>query len=163
MTKAAFFEKYLDPRWQEKKGVILRRDKFTCLSCEDKNKTLHVHHVFYVKGRMPWDYPDWSLSTLCKDCHKEAEDQKVEDRGDESRITEIECIFDHFMGGSCKSDELGLWEVVCLIHTARIHLPSKTVLAAIMDGVLRVLPEEHQRRAVIPNGFKPEWMKEAVK
>jgi len=30
---------------------------------------LHVHHLYYVKGRDPWEYPDFALVPLCDDCH----------------------------------------------------------------------------------------------
>lgn len=30
---------------------------------------LHVHHHYYVKGRLPWEYPDLALITLCHECH----------------------------------------------------------------------------------------------
>jgi hypothetical protein len=31
---------------------------------------LHVHHTFYQDGKLPWDYPDNSLQTLCWMCHE---------------------------------------------------------------------------------------------
>jgi 5-methylcytosine-specific restriction endonuclease McrA len=65
---------YLDllkhPAWQKKRLVILQRDNFTCCVCESNTKTLHVHHTFYAKGMMPWEYPDKTLLTVCEDCHK---------------------------------------------------------------------------------------------
>ena len=64
-------EKLLDPRWQKKKSEILQRDDFTCQEkrCGRKDKTLHVHHVDYVPGMEPWEYPSDMLITLCEDCH----------------------------------------------------------------------------------------------
>lgn len=32
---------------------------------------LHVHHNYYQKGRLPWEYPDEALITLCWYCHEE--------------------------------------------------------------------------------------------
>lgn len=61
-----------DPRWQKRRLEIFHRDNFTCADCDDSKKTLHVHHLYYVKDRAPWDYPDWALETLCEDCHKQA-------------------------------------------------------------------------------------------
>lgn len=29
-----------------------------------------MHHSYYVAGRDPWQYPDWSLRTLCDICHE---------------------------------------------------------------------------------------------
>ncbi len=30
---------------------------------------LHVHHLYYVKSKHPWEYADEALITLCNDCH----------------------------------------------------------------------------------------------
>lgn len=30
---------------------------------------LEVHHTYYIKGALPWEYPESSLQTLCSDCH----------------------------------------------------------------------------------------------
>lgn len=60
----------LDPRWQRKRLEILSRDEFQCRHCGAKEKTLHVHHSYYRKGRAPWEYEDSSLVTLCDDCHQ---------------------------------------------------------------------------------------------
>ena len=35
----------------------------------DKPYFLHVHHKFYVYNKLPWEYPDTSLMTLCNWCH----------------------------------------------------------------------------------------------
>ena len=37
----------------------------------DKNIYLHVHHKLYVLGRLPWDYTNEELTTLCNWCHWE--------------------------------------------------------------------------------------------
>jgi hypothetical protein len=66
-----YSEQLLDPRWQKMRLHILERDSFTCVSCASGEKTLHVHHTFYEKGKAPWEYPAESLLTLCDDCHKE--------------------------------------------------------------------------------------------
>jgi Mg2+ and Co2+ transporter CorA len=65
-----YAEKLKDPRWQKKRLEIMSRDKFTCRSCGDSSKTLNVHHCYYTKGAMPWDYPDSALVTYCERCHK---------------------------------------------------------------------------------------------
>ena len=59
-----------DPRWQRKRLEILQRDGWACTHCEAKDKTLHVDHAYYEKGKKPWEYPDKSLWTLCEDCHE---------------------------------------------------------------------------------------------
>lgn len=34
-------------------------------------KGLHIHHRYYQDGKLPWEYPDEALQTLCWHCHKE--------------------------------------------------------------------------------------------
>jgi hypothetical protein len=65
----SYWEKLKDPRWQKMRLEVLQRDEFTCVRCGAKDKTLHVHHGYYEKGKDPWDYYDWTLYTLCEDCH----------------------------------------------------------------------------------------------
>lgn len=67
-------ELLLDPRWQRRRCEVLMRDDFTCQECWTTNKTLCVHHNYYDKDLMPWDYrvdDEWphALETLCVDCH----------------------------------------------------------------------------------------------
>ena len=64
-----------DPRWKTKRVEILVRDMHSCTICQSQD-TLQVHHRQYHflvkenKFRMPWDYPDHLLITLCESCHK---------------------------------------------------------------------------------------------
>lgn len=79
--KETYSEKLKDPRWQKKRLEIFKRDDFACLKCESKDKTLHIHHLFYFEEIEPWDYPEEFLLTLCEDCHIEVgESQKYEFR-----------------------------------------------------------------------------------
>lgn len=59
-----------DPRWQKKRLEILQRDSWQCQNCDEKDKTLHIHHCYYEHGKMPWEYKSSSLLTLCEECHK---------------------------------------------------------------------------------------------
>ena len=45
------------------------RDKWTCKVCGRDTETLAVHHLVYIKGREPWDYPDKAFITVCENCH----------------------------------------------------------------------------------------------
>jgi 5-methylcytosine-specific restriction endonuclease McrA len=38
---------------------------------------LHIHHRYYVAGKMPWEYPDEALVTLCWLCHEEIHQHRV--------------------------------------------------------------------------------------
>lgn len=60
-----------NPLWQRKRLEILGRDNFVCQSCGVTNRTLHVHHCYYERGKMPWEYPPEALITLCEICHEE--------------------------------------------------------------------------------------------
>lgn len=64
-----FFELYRHPLWQEKRLRIMERDGFKCEECGSAEKTLNVHHKYYVKNAKPWEYPDTAFRTLCEDCH----------------------------------------------------------------------------------------------
>lgn len=48
----------------------MERDEFKCLDCGDSDNTLNVHHLYYVKDRILWDYPNHAMVTLCEPCHK---------------------------------------------------------------------------------------------
>ena len=34
-------------------------------------RDMHVHHTYYQKGLLPWEYPNQSLQSLCWSCHAE--------------------------------------------------------------------------------------------
>lgn len=65
----------LHPDWKAKRKVILRRDMYRCVHCHS-DKGLQVHHRQYHfmisvhKFRLPWDYPNHLLITLCESCHR---------------------------------------------------------------------------------------------
>ena len=64
-----YLEKLKDPRWQKKRLEILNRDHWACKYCGEKEKTLHVHHLFYFKDKDPWEVNNGFLITLCGGCH----------------------------------------------------------------------------------------------
>ena len=37
----------------------------------DKFYTLHAHHKLYILHRLPWEYNDEDIVTLCNECHEE--------------------------------------------------------------------------------------------
>ena len=71
-----------DWRWKERRSEILQRDDYTCQRCyadRSDDVLLNVHHKYYIEGRMPWDYPDDALVTLCEECHKrEHQENEIE-------------------------------------------------------------------------------------
>ena len=68
-TMSDYKKKLANPLWQKKRLEILNRDNWACQWCANKEMELHVHHTFYEKGKEPWEYEDYCLITLCKDCH----------------------------------------------------------------------------------------------
>ncbi|MDP9077789.1 MAG: hypothetical protein M3O71_10230 [Bacteroidota bacterium] len=64
-----------DPRWKAKRQEIMTRDKECCVICQGTNE-LQVHHrqYQYIKAanafKVPWDYADHLLITVCKSCHQ---------------------------------------------------------------------------------------------
>jgi len=70
-SNSEFWELYKRPEWQEKRLEIMQRADFKCEECGSKDKTLHVHHGYYERGKKPWEYPSSSLRCLCERCHEE--------------------------------------------------------------------------------------------
>lgn len=64
-------EQYLHPNWQKMRMFILNRDKYKCVNCQNDSKTLHAHHIRYIKGKFIWEVPHYYIVTLCEDCHSE--------------------------------------------------------------------------------------------
>lgn len=62
-------DKLKKPKWQKKRLEILDRDNFTCTSCKSSENELQVHHLDYLPGIDPWEYPNDMLITLCIYCH----------------------------------------------------------------------------------------------
>lgn len=111
-VKTEYYKLLEHPLWQKKRQEILSRDKYTCQQCYDTETQLHVDHAYYVKGRKPWQYPRWSLTTLCKDCHK----SKHEPEPDDSEpATEWEDFMGFIMGEiSLPHVEIsGIWDMGC--------------------------------------------------
>lgn len=63
--------------WLRKKFEIMARDNFVCSKCLKDNfeSQLEVHHITYKRGKMAWEYPDYFLVTLCRDCHQKEHDE----------------------------------------------------------------------------------------
>lgn len=70
MSKPTYYELLRRPEWQRKRLEIMERDGFACVNCKATDKTLNVHHGYYRKDAMPWDYDSETLVTLCEKCHE---------------------------------------------------------------------------------------------
>lgn len=58
------------PNWQKKRLEVMELHDFKCQSCGNKDETLNVHHPFYNRGAMIWEYETNELQCLCQPCHK---------------------------------------------------------------------------------------------
>ncbi|HEY5745010.1 MAG TPA: hypothetical protein VIU12_02945 [Chryseolinea sp.] len=99
-------ETYKDPRWQRRRLEIMQRDGFACNDCGEEKKTLNVHHRYYVKGRKLWEYPDFSLVTLCRECHQFQHSEErfsEEDPENAAVLEEWEQMTDFVFGGDLKA------------------------------------------------------------
>jgi 5-methylcytosine-specific restriction endonuclease McrA len=56
-------------KWTLKSTKIKQRDNYKCTKCGDRG-LLNVHHTYYYPGKLPWEYPDKALITLCDLCHQ---------------------------------------------------------------------------------------------
>jgi hypothetical protein len=74
MSNKPYWEKLKDPQWQKKRLEVLERAEWECSDCGSKDKTLHVHHRYYVSKREPWDYPISAYEALCAECHERRQD-----------------------------------------------------------------------------------------
>lgn len=72
--KPTYYDLLKDPRWQKKRLEVMEQHNFKCEVCKNGDDTLYVHHGFYMKDCMPWDYPDNSLHCLCETCHASRHD-----------------------------------------------------------------------------------------
>lgn len=76
MARMSYAEQLKHPNWQRKRLEVLEHHGFSCVVCSNKEKTLHVHHKQYIKGRMAWDYELSNFEAMCEDCHKTTHDLK---------------------------------------------------------------------------------------
>jgi hypothetical protein len=76
MAKPTYYELLRKPEWQRKRLEVMDRAGFKCEECGDTSTTLNVHHKYYTKGAMPWEYPDFALVCLCEPCHGETHNVK---------------------------------------------------------------------------------------
>ena len=132
-----YSEKLKDPRWQRKRLEIMKRDGFSCVECQESNTTLAVHHRYYISGRMPWEYPDWSLKTLCKDCHKLDHDMDVA-REEDSNLPhedQFETIMEFLCGGGSNSDESLVWCIAAQISMMRLKLGASEGLNQVLKAL----------------------------
>ena len=73
MSKPTYAEKLKDPRWQKKRLELLESKLWCCEFCGNEKKQLQIHHQFYLRNTMPWEYPNFCYKVLCETCHGSAQ------------------------------------------------------------------------------------------
>lgn len=76
--RKSYAEQLKDVRWQRKRLELQEARGWKCERCEASgNDQLHIHHRFYSRSLMAWEYPPWGYQALCAACH-EAVQAKLE-------------------------------------------------------------------------------------
>lgn len=70
MKRMNYAAQLAHPLWQRRRLDMLNSANWQCTVCGCSDKTLHVHHRQYFKGRMAWEYSDVELQVVCYDCHE---------------------------------------------------------------------------------------------
>ena len=60
---------------EKKRLEILNYHGFECDDCQTDETMLAVHHKYYEKGKLPWEYPDNCFAVLCETCHQDRHDK----------------------------------------------------------------------------------------
>jgi 5-methylcytosine-specific restriction endonuclease McrA len=64
-----------DPRWKQRRDHIIKIKGSECSNCGSR-KNLNVHHNWYIKDLMPWEYTDQQMTILCGCCHSRLHTKK---------------------------------------------------------------------------------------
>lgn len=76
LQQSSYSKKLTNPLWQRRRLEVFSRDNFVCTHCGNSKLELQVHHLDYIPGIEPWEYPLDMLTTLCADCHTAENDRK---------------------------------------------------------------------------------------
>lgn len=49
----------------------IKQSSGRCEGCGETQARLDVHHHFYERGRLPWQYERTELAVLCRQCHRD--------------------------------------------------------------------------------------------
>ena len=140
-----YSEKLRDPRWQKKRLEILERDNFTCQMCKSTEKTLHVHHVRYHKKKLPWNYANEELVTLCMDDHEAVANLK-ERMGAVLHLAAVNTILEEVCNEYERSMREGEYSVLLDAVNCLLQEPSLSVSVAYLSNAIsdeRIKGYEH--------------------
>lgn len=102
-----YHEQIKHPLWQRKRLEVLELNGFKCQDCGAKEEELHVHHPFYKRGAMIWDYETNDLRCLCHKCHKEIHviDEQIKTRLSDYTYEEKLRVLGYIEGASGFADK----------------------------------------------------------
>lgn len=148
---------YMHPKWQKRRLEMLESAGYQCQSCEDTEKTLHVHHKRYIKGRDVWDYADDDLEVLCADCHKHEHWQKDElnkmvSSMDSDQVSNLICLVAGMQSYSyeIEDEQLANWETLNKTAVDAGYIAGSLIYdrqhndAAILSDLYRANPPDHK-------------------
>ena len=77
MGIVSYSDKLKENAWIRKREEVFKKYGKECCECFS-SENLQVHHRYYRKGRDPWQYPIDAYAVLCKNCHEDIEDIKMD-------------------------------------------------------------------------------------
>jgi len=141
MSSKTYAELLRDPRWQKKRLEVFDRDDFTCRSCMCGKTPLNVHHLYYVKGKAPWDYPLDAFLTLCDLCHESEKKERPETEGDLLNELKMAGFLANDIGGIAEGIRLydGAktkygWNVADVLYNVLIQKQWADLIYALMES-----------------------------
>lgn len=131
---SAYADKLKDPRWQRLRLQVFERDQWGCVYCRRKDRTLHAHHLWYDRGRQPWEYPPWRIVTVCDVCH----DREHSDRAASEQFL---CRSLSFAGASAGAVTFlgNAFRLIGLLHIEDSQAAAKTSSAVVLEAAKMAL------------------------
>lgn len=99
MKAIPYFQQLKHPKWQKLRLEMLEAANWRCESCCSEDKTLHVHHRQYIKGRMAWEYESSNFDVLCDSCHEHTHASRD--------------VINHFLSLEHSNDVNGISSLLC--------------------------------------------------
>jgi hypothetical protein len=67
---------YYIANWSDFVIIFNLKEHTDVINIQEK-KQLHVHHKLYIQDKMPWEYDDKDLITLCNYCHQKTHENET--------------------------------------------------------------------------------------
>lgn len=126
-----YYQQLRSPQWLKFALQFKEAHNWTCEACgakQSKENELTVHHIYYLRGVKPWDYPDKLLECLCWPCHKDRQSEQQSKLADVAgamkgrSIWEIRTTFTHpRTHHSLAAEEFfGMWALGCAAFSKAI-------------------------------------------